>query len=75
MSSDSELRYFDALKRIASYTPPDRMRSDNSRGQGYGLEPSEEVDMAYENVIQEAKNAIKGRRRPALSPPQDKGGV
>jgi hypothetical protein len=28
----NELQYFDALKRIASYTPPDRMKRDNERG-------------------------------------------
>jgi len=43
--SDNEIRYFDALKRIASYTPP-------------------EIEMAYENVIQEAKIAVRGKRRP-----------
>lgn len=62
--SANELRYFNALKRIAAYTPPDTMRRDNERGRGYGLDADEEIAMAYENVIQEAKNATKGRRRP-----------
>ena len=62
----NELSYYDALKRIASYTPPDRMRRDNERGRGYGLGADEEIEMAYENVIQEAKNAIRGKRRPAV---------
>jgi hypothetical protein len=62
----NELQYFDALKRIASYTPPDRMKRDNERGSGYGLDADEEIEMAYENVILEAKRAIKGKRRPAL---------
>lgn len=62
--SDNEIRYFDALKRIASYTPPDRMKRDNERGRGYGLDASEEIEMAYENVIQEAKIAVRGKRRP-----------
>ena len=60
----NEQRYFDALKRIASYTPPERMKRDNARGQGYGLDADEEIEMAYENVIEEAKRAIKGHRRP-----------
>lgn len=60
----NELAFYDALKRIASYTPPDRMRRDNERGRGYGLDADEEIEMAYENVIQEAKNAIRGKRRP-----------
>jgi hypothetical protein len=62
----NEAAYFDALKRIASYTPPDRMRRDNERGRGYGLEADEEIELAYENVIQEAKNAIRGKRRPKI---------
>ena len=68
--SGNETRYFDALKRIASYTPPDVMRRDNERGRGYGLDASEEIEMAYENVITEAKMAIKGRRRPSPPPPR-----
>lgn len=62
--SATEIRYYEALKRIAGYTPPDKMRRDNERGRGYGLDAGEEIEMAYENVIQEAKNAIHGRRRP-----------
>lgn len=62
--SDNEARYFDALKRISGYTPPDRMKRDNARGRGYGLDADEEIEMAYENVISEAKRAIKGKRRP-----------
>ncbi len=63
--TSNELAYFDALKRIASYTPPEKMRRDNERGQGYGLDAEEEIEMAYENVIQEAKNAVRGKRRPS----------
>lgn len=62
--SDNELRYFDALKRIASYTMPDRMKRDNKRFGGYGLPAHEEIELAYENVIFEAKAAIRNRRRP-----------
>ena len=64
MKPDDAVRYFDALKRIANYTPPAQMRRDNERGRGYGLDADEEIEMAYENVIQEAKNAIRGKRRP-----------
>ena len=60
----NELRYFDALKRIAKYTMPDTMKRDNERGRGYGLDADEEIAMAYENVILEAKNAVRGKRRP-----------
>lgn len=60
----NEQRYFDVLKRIASYAPPDRLKRDEERGIGYGLGSDEVVDMAYENVIEEAKRATRGRRRP-----------
>jgi hypothetical protein len=65
MSKGNEQSYFDALKRIASYTPPERLRRDEERGRGYGAAPEEVIEMAYENVIEEAKAAIKGKRRPA----------
>lgn len=65
-SQTNEQRYFDALKRIAAYTPPDRMKRDEERGNGYGLDPHEAVEMAYENVIEEAKRATRGKRRPTL---------
>ncbi len=52
-----------ALKRIASYAPPEKLRRTAMRD--YGLEPGDAVDMAYENVIAEAKAALKtaGRRK------------
>lgn len=58
-----EQAYFDALRRIASYEPPGRLRK--SAGRAYGLDAGEAIEMAYENVIEEAKAAIKGRKRPA----------
>jgi hypothetical protein len=60
----NELRYYTALHRISQYSLPDAIRRDYERGGGSALEASEEIDMSYENVIQEAKNAIRGRRRP-----------
>ena len=58
----SEQRLFDALKRISHYGPPARLRR-SSEG-AYGLSSEEAVEMAYENVLFEAKNAIRGLRRP-----------
>ena len=56
-------RLFDALKRITAYQSPDRLRK--SAEKQYGLEGDEAIEYAYENVLEEAKLAIKGIRRPA----------
>ena len=58
----NEQRYFDALKRISQYESPERLRRNAEKD--YGLEGDEAIEMAYENVIHEAKTAVKGRRRP-----------
>jgi len=63
-SLDRERRLFDALKRIASYQTPDQLRR-GSRKQ-YGLEAEEAIEYAYENVLEEAKRATKGLRRPPV---------
>lgn len=62
-SIEREQRYYDALKRIARYDSPEKLRRSGETD--YGLEPEEVIEMAYENVIEEAKAAIKGQRRPA----------
>lgn len=59
---NNELIYFNALKRIASYQSPERMRRAAERE--YGLQAEEAIEMAYENVLAEAKRAIKGKRVP-----------
>ncbi len=56
-----EERFYVALKRITSYMSPARLRRDAERG--YGLDPAEALEMAYENVIEEAKSALRGYRR------------
>lgn len=58
----NEQRYFDALKRIArDYMTPEQLRRKASQ---YGLSFAEMLEMSYENLQDEAKHAIKGRRRP-----------
>jgi len=57
-----ELRMFNALKTITRYMSPDKLRREADK---YGLEYEEALEMAYENVLQTAKDAIKGMRRPA----------
>lgn len=60
MSSPLEIRLHAALKRIASYQSPASLRRYADRD--YGCDGEEAIEMAYENVISEAKAAIKGVR-------------
>jgi hypothetical protein len=55
-------RLYDALRRIADFQTSERLRKVSLSQ--YGLEFSESIEMAYDNVIGEAKSAIKGMRRP-----------
>jgi hypothetical protein len=62
----NEQRYYDVLKRIASgYQTSAKLR--RNAGQ-YGCSFEEEIEMAYENIQEEAKRAIKGQRRPSGPP-------
>lgn len=59
----NEQRYFDVLKRIAvGYHTTDQLRRQAERKYGLGYE--EALEMAYENIQQEAKEAVRGKRRP-----------
>lgn len=58
----NEQTYYDALKRIASYQSPTQMRRGAEKQ--YGLDYEEALEMAYENVLEEAKAAVRGKRRP-----------
>lgn len=70
-SQSNEQRYYDALKRIAKdYMTPAQIARDAAKSFG-ALSAREYLEMAYENIQEEAKRAIKGRRRP--SPAQTKG--
>lgn len=58
----NEQRYFDALKTIGrEYQTSDQLR--RNAGQ-YGCDHVEELEMAYENIQELAKRAVKGKRRP-----------
>lgn len=57
-----EQRLFDVLRRISQYESPERLRRNADKD--YGLSGEEAIEMAYENVIAEAKRAIHGQRRP-----------
>jgi hypothetical protein len=58
----NEQYYFDTLKRIASYNSPEEIQRHAQKR--YGLDGSEAIEYAYDNVLTEARNAIKGMRRP-----------
>ena len=59
----NEQKYFDVLKRIAvGYASTDELKQDSE--QDYGLPYEETLEMAYENIQQEAQAAIKNKRRP-----------
>ena len=58
--------YYDALKRITMYDDPERLKK--RAGKDYGLGGDEAVEYAYENVLNEARMAIKGKRRPVVRP-------
>jgi hypothetical protein len=55
-----ERQLYAALKRIAGYQSPASLHRYAERD--YVVGGSEAIEMAYENVIQEAKNALKGVR-------------
>lgn len=63
-SLERERKLYDALKRITMYEPPERLKRNAEKE--YGLKGSEAVEMAYENVLAEAKGAIRAMRRPAV---------
>lgn len=62
MSVTNEQIYFDALKRITRYQTVEQLRRKSQSD--WGLPFEEALEYAYENVVQEARNAVKGKRRP-----------
>lgn len=57
-----EQKLYDALKCISLYMSPDRLARNAEKL--YGLQPEEALSMSYENIINQAKEAIRGLRRP-----------
>lgn len=62
MAKANAQQLYDALKRITAYMPPSKLRKKAEKL--YGLEGDEAIEMAYENVLDEARIAIRGVRRP-----------
>jgi hypothetical protein len=65
--TEKEMRLYYALKRITKYDPPERLRKHSEHF--YGLSYQEALEMAYDNVLNEAKSAIRGMRSPAAKMP------
>ena len=57
LRGDVALKLVAALQRIREYSPPDEIREGDSYGE-WGVDHDEAITMAYENVLQEAANAL-----------------
>jgi len=62
IKTDLEAKLYASLKRITAYAWPDELHRTAERD--YGLPAAEVIEMAYENVLVEAKAATKGIRLP-----------
>ena len=62
MNIEQQQRLYDAVKQISRYQDPGKLKKNSLKT--LGLEGEEAVEMAYENVLSEARAAIKGVRRP-----------
>lgn len=60
--TDKIRRLYDALKAVAQCDTPDQLKRDSQNE--YGVEYDEALEMAYENVRQIARNAVRRMRRP-----------
>ena len=68
MKIDKIQKMFDGLKTISNYQTVTQLQKN--AGKDYGLDYTEALEMAYENVLYTAKLTVKGLRRPA-NPPKD----
>lgn len=68
VTTDLEKRLWVALKRITQYQSVESLRRYARRD--YGIDGEEAVEYAYENVLSEAKSAIKGVRISKPKPDQ-----
>lgn len=62
MKTSNEGLYFSALRTIAQYQSIAQLRRSSEKE--YGLRFEEALEYAYENLLAEAKNAIRGKRMP-----------
>jgi hypothetical protein len=68
MRESREERFRLALERIRAYMTPAQLRRSSWRS--YGLKYDEALEMAYENVLGEARAALRGVRRSRPKAPQ-----
>lgn len=63
MKLKQQQNMYDALRQIAKgFERSERVMKNADKD--YGLSPIEALEMAYDNIQQTAKQAIKGLRRP-----------
>lgn len=68
ITTELERKLYDALKRIArQYESATRLRKGAERH--YGISGDEAIEMAYENIQQEARSALRGVRLPRRASP------
>ena len=65
----NELRYWEALKRITNYQSITHLRLHSERD--WGLPYQEALEMAYENVLEEARQAVGRRKMPRVKIDKD----
>lgn len=67
MNEKHYAQMFAALQRIKAYQSPERLKK--RAWSDWGLDDKgEAVEMAYENVLQEARSGLKGVRKPTQKP-------
>lgn len=69
---DYEQRFHDALRRILAYMTPEQLRRRAEKQYGLGFE--EAIEMAYENIQEEARSALVGYRKPRIARPSSSTG-
>lgn len=67
VTTELEHRLYAALKRISGYETSGRLLQHGERA--YGISGQECLEMAYDNIREEAKRAIKGVRAPTQKGP------
>lgn len=71
LKTDLEKKLWIALKRITAYDAPRKMRRHSERD--WGLPFDEAIEYAYENIQQEARNAIRNVRMQRAAPSESDG--
>lgn len=62
MKTEQQQRMYDAMKEITRYQTTNQFRKGSNSD--WGLDYEEALEMAYENIQETAKRAVKGLKRP-----------